>query len=300
MISAPEHFAEFLNRIGHRTTDLGLTYAYDKSPGAWLAFPFHRTFRADELLRSAVAHQRRMLLLRYSEPADGRGVDSYRISCFDRGYGLGTLSSKSRRQARRGLERCVVERIDLQQLKAPGFALFENTLERQQRPVPKGARKAWFNYFSAAAVTPGFRAWGAWADGRLVAYLLGFRMGDCFSYLRNGSDSAYLNRYPNNALVVTATAELMASEEFTEVSYGLAPLSADMPGLDSFKRNMGFQMHPIRQNVLWSSRFRSLARPLAMATRTANVLLPGRAPLQQAGALLAIATGGVGRAPDES
>ena len=291
-MSGAGRFAEFLGRIGHRTAELGPVHAYDKGPGAWLAFPFHREVRADGPMREALAGRRAIALLRYCEPPDGAGVDSARISCTDTAYDLPSLASKSRRQARRGLERCEVREQAVRELEEPGFALFASTLERQGRRAPRGARRAWARYFAAAEATGGFRAWGAWADDRLVAYLLGFPMDRCFSYLRNASDSRYLDRYPNNALVLTATRELMRSGDFAEVSYGLAPLTGDLPSLDAFKRNMGYEARPIRQNVIWSPRYRALLGPTGLAVRAARRALPGRAAPAQAAALVAIARRG--------
>lgn len=289
-MSTASHFAEFLQQIGHQVRPVGDLFAYDKQPSAWLAFPFHKSLHYGPEIESLLASNKRILLLRYCETDNGPGIGGHRIICQDQHYSLSSLHSKARNQTRRGLENCTVEQISPKSLRESGFELFSSTRNRQHRPLSSNAQKKWQRYCDAAERVTGFSAWGAWSNGHLSSLLIGFRMGGCFNILRQASRSQDLSLYPNNALIFTATQELLSQPEITEVSYGLSPIGKPVFNLDSFKRGMGYIPILTKQNVVLTHRITPIAPAATRLLGRLHNFAPNNELLSQAHAMLSIAT----------
>ena len=289
-MSTASHFADFLQQIGHQVVPVKNLYVYNKQKIAWLAFPYHLTMHHGPEVDAVMRSHKRMILLRYCEPADGAGIDGHRLVCRDKGYDLIKLSANTRSHTRRGLRNCTIEQANPSDFRLSGFELFHSTRARQQRPLDSTARKTWERYCDSADQIPGFSAWGAWNDNKLAALMIGFQMDGCFNILRQASSTEHLKAYPNNALVYTATQQLMTRLEVTEISYGLSPLSQPVHTLDQFKAQMGYIPVPARQNVLLTPRFRAMAPAARQVISTLRHVTPMNEQLAQAEAMLSVAT----------
>jgi hypothetical protein len=159
------------------------------------------------------------------------------------------LSSNSRSKIRRGLKRCKVEPIDFRLLAEKGEELDHSTRERQGRTVSSASNSYWQKYYSNAAQTVGAEAWGAFVDGELAAYLIGFRVENCSNLVILRSKQELLSSYPNNALLFSYLRHVLGRGEVDSVSYGLEPIQHDMEALDHFKLGLGFEKKPCGQRV---------------------------------------------------
>jgi hypothetical protein len=186
------------------------------------------------------------LLLRYQSADVEVGRAGGIFLCSKKDYDLHSLDSKARNQTRRGLEKCRVERIEFQALAESGLALLVGTYLRQGRDVSASVEKKWNRLCSAGARTPGLEAWGSFVENRLAAFLIGAYVEDSFYILHQGSDSALLGDYPNNALLFKVTQTKLADPAVNSINYGLKSLDPT-PGLDKFKVQMGFEMIPRRE-----------------------------------------------------
>lgn len=264
-------------------------YAYNKNKFAWLSFPYHQPTHYNADIDALFQSQKRILLLRYCEPLDGNGVESHRIACTDKNYGLSCLSSRARTQTRRGLENCVVEKVNPADLKTSGFTLFNSTRIRQGRPLDGHAHKTWALYCDAASKINGFSAWGAWSGNNLASLLIGFQIGNCFNILRQASDSELVRQFPNNAVVYEATRQTLHRSDVTEISYGLAPIAKPVQSLDDFKQRMGYQAIPIRQNVASKSTIKPLLPAASLLATGVGLIKRNAEQVNQVRAMLSVA-----------
>ncbi len=244
---SPEHYAEFLERLGHRVRRVNDLYWFNTQRGVYTAFPFHRSISCSQVSRAEIL-QRDGVLLRYGCP-QGEGVASFRMLCADPDYDFPALRSRTRTQVRRGLESCQVEQIDFDLLQRAGLQLNVDTLIRQGRSVPSDLERYWRRFYEAAQQTPGAEAWGAFVDGNLAAYLISFAIEDVANMTIVRSATAHLGCYPNNALVFRFLQERLRSGKVRCVSYGYQSVQSGTDSLDQFKSGMGFIRDAVDQRI---------------------------------------------------
>src|SRR3990172_4504361 len=176
-------FADWLRQQGHRIIRTENASWYDAGPRVFQAFPYHQVIRPPEEELAAFLRRQGAIALRYSTPLDAPvGRVSYHVVCENRAYDMPALERRARQGVRHGLERCRVEAIPLDRLAREGWQLEAETCQRQGREVPS-SEEAWRRRCRVAASLPGFEAWGALVDGRLVASLLAVQIDDCYELL---------------------------------------------------------------------------------------------------------------------
>jgi hypothetical protein len=247
MSVSPQHYAEFLRKMGHTVRESDGVYWCNSQRGVYSPFPYHREVDALTLDIRAVL-RRDGLALRFGCPVE-QGVSSYRITCDDRSYDFPSLRSRTRTQVRRGLEACRIEQVEFATLARCAHSLNEDTLIRQGRRVPANLVNHWNRYYRFAAETPGAEAWAAFVGDELAAYLISFTMETVANLLILRSSLKFLNEFPNNALLFRFLQERLSSGQVSEICYGYESIQAELGSLDQFKTGMGFRKAPSGQRV---------------------------------------------------
>jgi hypothetical protein len=244
-------FAEFWRIQGYKVIKTKSCYWYNPHPFFFMSLPYHRlvTPLRSELVRVLLGGP--AIAVRFPTLPGGTGKEGGLFICSDRNYDLSSLHQKARNQTRRGLEHCVVERIDFAYLAEHGHELNVETFQRQGRDPQTITEQQWRRYCEAASLMPDFEAWGAFVRGNLAAFMVTALVEDCFSILHQSSSPDYLGYYPNNALVFTVTKLKLSCPEVGYVSYGLKSLD-DTAGLDHFKLRMGFKLKPFKDCVVFN------------------------------------------------
>ena len=243
-------FAEWMRHQGHSVAKTTSSYWYEASPRVYQAFPYHWLIQPteDELL--SFLRQKRAIALRYSTPADNPfGCISYHAIYDEPSYTLVGLDRRSRQNVRKGLKNCRVEPISFRRLAEEGWLLEIDTASRQGRQVMI-SEENWSRRYMIAAELPGFEAWGALVDGRLVGSLLTFQMEDCCEMISQQCHRDYLNARINNALTFMVTQTMINRTEIRYVFYTLQSLDAPA-SVDRFKFRMGYTARPVRQRVVF-------------------------------------------------
>jgi hypothetical protein len=242
------HFAEFWRMQGHQVIATKSCYWYNPQPLVFMSVPYHRSFVPSR------RELRRVLLggpaaaARFHDPT---GSDGGLFICSDREYDFPALLKKARNETRRGLENCSIEQVDFPYLAKHGFSLVEDTLRRQGRGQRSMTHRQWLSHCNAAGRIRGFEAWSAFVKGRLAAFMVTALVEDYFSILQQYSARETLAYHPNNALAFTVTKLKLSSDRIAYVSYGLKSLEPT-PGVDHFKRGMGFQLRPFGESVAFN------------------------------------------------
>ena len=252
-----EIFAEWLRRQGYDVEKTPSSHWYEASPRVYQAFPYHWLIQPpeDELL--SLLRQKGAIALRYSSPVESTvGCISYHAIYDKPDYTLDSLDRRSRQNTRKGLKNCRVETISFERLAEEGWWLENDTASRQGRQL-KINENIWRRRYMAAADLPGFEAWGALVDGRLVASLLTFQMEGCCEMISQQCHRDYLNARVNNALSFVVTRTMINRSGIKCVFYSLQSLDAPA-SVDQFKFRMGYTAKPVRQRVV----FRPLLAPV--------------------------------------
>jgi hypothetical protein len=243
-------FAEWLRRQGYHVVHTPSSYWYELSPRVYQAFPYHWVIQPTEDELSKFLRQNRAIGLRYSTSVDRPiGCISYHAVYDQPSYTLDGLDRRSRQNIRAGLKNCHVEPISFERLAEDGWLLEMNTLDRQGRRV-KLREEAWRRRYMAAMDLPGFEAWGALVDGRLVASLLTFQMEDCCEMISQQCHRDYLSARVNNALSFVVTQTMINRNGIRSIFYALHSLDAPA-SVDEFKFRMGYVAKPVRQRVVF-------------------------------------------------
>lgn len=181
-------------------------------------------------------------------------------------YDLNGLSANTRSHVRRGLKRIDVRRIeDAEQLVDDGYAINLSALARQEwggdRSHYTNARR-WATGLNATFALPGREAWGAYADGRLVAYLRAYALEEDIYISSVMSRTDALPLYPNDALLHRFLESCRDRSGLRRVVFGLW---CAKPSLNEYKQRFGFtvlslrlyrRLNPVIRLLLHLSRYR--------------------------------------------
>lgn len=287
-----EIYAEWLRGQGGRVLRTASAYWHTGEYGVYQAFPYHWLIQPSDEEISELFFRHRAVAVRYFAPTDASvGLSSYH-TVYDRPtYDLGDLGAWARKNVRRGLKNCAVERISFQRLIDEGWALRGDTLSRQGRAVPM-SHAAWRRRYLAAADYEGFEVWGALVRGALGAFLVTFQMDEVCFFLYQQCDRNYLREHVNNALTFVVTQTIIGRAGVRTIFYGAHSLDAP-PSVDEFKFRMGFRAKPVRQRVVFHPYLSLLVNPVSyqIVKRMAS-WRPGNRQLSKAEGMLRVCLAG--------
>jgi hypothetical protein len=250
-MSTKQVFVEWMRRQGHHVLKTESSYWTDSGMGTYQSIPYHDVISPSEEEIQAFFGEYCAIAIRYSTPVNApAGSFSYHVM-YERGeYSQKDLPKKARYDVKKGLSVAAIEPISLARLKAEGWEIRHDTLQRQGRSGAE-SKSWWERLCKSADGLEGFEAWGAKIDGRLTAALLGFLCDDYYCILYQQSLSEYLRFGVNNALTYVVTCEVLGRPEVKRIFYGLHSLDAPT-SVDEFKFRMGFQAKPLRQRIMFS------------------------------------------------
>lgn len=252
----PQHYAEFLEKMGHSVREVDGTWWSNTQRGVYSSFPYHRELDPLTLdLRRILP--RDGLVARFGCPLES-GRPSYRITCDDPSYDFPVLRSRTRTQVRRGLEACRIERVDFDFLTRHAHELNADTLLRQGRRLPSNLNEHWNNYYRHASATRGAEAWAAFVGDEMAAYLISFTIERVANLLIVRSALRHLDVFPNNALLFRFLHDRIRTGDLDEICYGFESVQAELGSLDQFKTGMGFRKAPCGQRIELAGWFRPL------------------------------------------
>ena len=243
-------FAEWLRRQGYDVEKTPSSHLYEASPRVYQAFPYHWLIQPPEEELLSLLRQKRAIALRYSTPIDNTpGCISYHAVYDEPTYTLDGLGRRSRQNIRKGLKNCRVRTISFERLAEEGWLLETDTASRQGRRMTI-SKEIWRRRYITAADLPGFEAWGALVDDRLVASLFTVQIEDCCEMISQQCHRDYLNARVNNALSFVVTRTMINRTGIKSVFYSLQSLDAPA-SVDQFKFRMGYTAKPVRQRVVF-------------------------------------------------
>ena len=285
-------FAEWLRRQGHKIHRSASSYWFDAGPRTYQAFPYHWVISPQPGELEDVLQRCKAIALRCSTPIDGPyGFPSYHVVQDDKSYDFHCIHKKTRQNIRTGIKRFRIEEISIQEYVNSSWRLQIDTVDRQKR---NGfvSEQEWRRRYMAAAGLPGFYAWGAIGEGKIVATMFAFVSERCCQFITTQCDRAFLKSKVNNALSFVATRDAFEKKSADCVFYALQSLDAP-ESVDEFKLRMGYKIKPVRQRVLIHSKIRFLANPFSYHCIKAMLkCVPGNQLLSKGEGILKFYLGG--------
>ena len=243
----PQHYAAFLERIGHTVREANGVHWFNVFSRAGTCFPFESQLNPATVDLSEVMDHRGVMSRFCCKIEDG--AKGFRQILTEKNYSLTSLDPKARNQTRQGLEKCTYGQEDARELGTDGIDLHAQTLRRQGRRIAADYESYWRKYFDATSQCPAATVWAARYQGKLASFLISFRIGTVENICIVRSDEELLKHRPNNAMLFTFLQQALNREDTTEVCIGLQSLQTGMNSLDLFKRRMGFMQQPIGQRI---------------------------------------------------
>jgi hypothetical protein len=257
-----ENFSEWLRRQGKDVIKTNSSYWYDIGPKIYQAFPYHQLITPSNDEIKYLFEQSKAIAIRYSVPLNQpKGQISYHVIYERNNYELANLPKKVRHDVTRGIHYASYEPITLERLAKEGWFLRKETLVRQGRRNAE-SRRYWETLCLSADGIPGYEAWGALHEGKLVTSLLACTVDDTIEILYQQSLTQELIFGINNALTYVFTHEVLHRPGIRCVFYGLQSLDAPI-SVDKFKFRMGFEPKPVKQRVVFNPSITPLIRPLS-------------------------------------
>ena len=260
-----EEYISFVKAIGQKPVKTENCYWQRIHPVGYITAPEGFPVRVESTDIQQMLWKKGALLLRVIEPEHKIQTKHelwHRYECTEP-YDLGSLGQKARNQTRRGLENCEIRQISPEQLAEEGLPATVDTYKRHGDHIDKMSSDdilAWKRSLEVYSQYPDIRVYGAFVkdlEYRLSAYLIVILVGECWYISIHRSTSESLPFYPNNALVFSVTQDLLVHTESSIVSYGIESIEKN-PNLKRFKVNMGYQLQPVRQRIL----FHPIMRPI--------------------------------------
>jgi hypothetical protein len=252
-----ETFAEWMRRQGHRVFRTTSSYWYTAGPRVLQAFPYHWQITPSEGEINELMQRNGIISLRYSTPLDfPEGKVSYHI-VLGKQYCLDNLKSQARNGVKHGLKCFRVGQISFERLAKEGWALQQDTLDRQNR-LHSMTQSEWESICRAAIDLPGFEAWAALADEELAAALIICRIDNMFNVPYALSHRKYLCNHVNNALFYSVNCNLLEREGISGIFFTVQSLDAPS-SVDEFKFRMGLNAIAVRQRVAFHPWLKSFA-----------------------------------------
>jgi len=177
-------------------------------------------------------------------------------------YHIETFKTKIRNEIRNSLKSCNVHKPSLETLKVDGFKINKSTLSKHDRSVPYlSDEKLWNKYCDVLYDKQDVHILGSFVDNVLSAYSIFFKVENKYYIYHPFTNYEYSKHHPLMALFFVFINQIITTEGFIYISYGIASFS-DKPGLDMFKRKMNFIEDPITRIVVLNSRYSILVNSL--------------------------------------
>ncbi|RPI10378.1 MAG: GNAT family N-acetyltransferase, partial [Acidobacteriales bacterium] len=235
-----ENMAGFMALRGWRIVEAAGCWWHGVEGRFFMSVPYHLpqdpdAGELDEMLRS-----QRALGARFPS-VNHPGLPSGLYVCRRKDYSFPCVHARQRSQVRRGLEAFTVRPVEQSELLRQGLRLNTDTMARQGRYDPEfGEPTRWGRLVKAVYGSPAVVAYGAFQEGRLVAYAITCRDSGWLHLMHQNSRTEDLQHFPNHALSFAVT-RLAAEDAALEwISFGIHSL-IDSVGLLDFKLKMGYE-----------------------------------------------------------
>jgi len=207
------------------------------------------------------------LVARWNDAWDTEPCDWWWVCCDDPAYDVGNFKSKARWGVRKGLRESEVRQVDLSWLAEHGYEVHDAAYHGYEADGSEVATWDTRERFTAAVMTFADlqcrEAWGAFVDGKLVAYAMCAIRDNAVDITESKSDPAWLKKRPNDALTYVLTKHYLTERRLLYVTCG--------------SRHLGERSHI--QELRMRLGYRRIYCPLRLELHLLlKVVLGGRAP----------------------
>jgi len=180
------------------------------------------------------------------EPKENFPANSVIYICSKNQYSPTKLSSSLQRNIRRAKKDLTIRQVNYDEFMTNGIQAYCDT--RNRVGLNDGTEFHFQNKFSRFNEFKTYKIWGAFFDGKLIAYALVNEM-ECWAELSIYSLTNYLKQHPNDYLVFFILNHYLVERQFEFLNYGLSSiqLNSNKDGLHQFKVKFLFYPIPVHR-----------------------------------------------------
>jgi len=273
--------ARFWQLRGKRVFEAGgVRWGHYKGP-FYFSLPFHLQLNPEPEEIDSILRRHRIAGVWFPS-VNHAGLELGKYVCRPQGYDLQAIDRRKRRQVQQGLDNCAVRRVDLEELRVEGIQLNRETMTRQHRYDPEfGDTARWSRLVDAIGQCPETSVTGAYVKGRLSAYMVGCLEDGWLHLLYKMSRIEDMSEFTNAALDYTVLESAGRDPSVRAVGNWFAS-SMSNPGLDRYKRQMGYSVEPCRMCVHFHPALAPLLanKVTVKVFQSASSLMPSNKPLE--------------------
>jgi hypothetical protein len=190
----------------------------------------------------------RFLLFRGDTPVNNTFEYVYKGDRYD----LEMFDSKIRNQIRKGISSCIIRDVDYKSITTKGLDINIQTLNRQKRKIAYLTDKEkWNKYIANYLNKKDIYIKGAYANDELIGYVIFIKLNDSYIIQHPFRNDVFSSLNPMNAILYNFINEIISTEKYIEITYGLASFE-ETHGLDKFKKGMLFSELPASRLAILS------------------------------------------------
>jgi hypothetical protein len=182
----------------------------------------------------------RAVLARWNDAWDTAPGEWWWICCDDRQYDVERLSRNRRKTVRKGCRLNEVRLLDNLWFAENAFEVYAASYKRYDLGIDRVDREGFVKGALQAAECKGRETWGAFVDGKMIAYMSCLVVDDVVHVSSNKWDPDYGRVMPNDALEYTLTRHYLAERGVAYVTSGVRVLHHDTHTQD-FDESMGYR-----------------------------------------------------------
>jgi hypothetical protein len=158
-------------------------------------------------------------------------------------FGIKSVSSAKRARVRKGLRLNDIKKIDdmdkvIEEMKEICISAAKRTGHGKEPEYYIKRYEEWKKFMKSEFSLPQREWWGAFCEGKLVAYFYAYHIGDAMFISAAKSHTDFLEKCPNDALLFSFLEYCRDMEGCKKVIFG--DWSKDAPSLNEFKERYGF------------------------------------------------------------
>ena len=170
-------------------------------------------------------------------------------------FGMKSLNSSKRAQVRKGLRLSTIKKIDdirdvVEEMKEISISQARRTGHGKPPDYYEERDKEWRAEIFRQFDVPGSEVWGAFGDGRMIAYYYSSLIENTMFIRAAKSLTEYLHLCPNDALAFSFIERCQRSPDCEQVVYG--DWSPGVPSLNKFKESYGYRKKEIPIYTWWN------------------------------------------------
>ena len=182
--------------------------------------PPHQPIKIDRAQLRDALRRTKARLARWGEGWDTPPCGWWHVCCDDREYDLAKLSGNRRRSIKKALRSVEVRMVDRPWFNENGYEVFAASFEHYEPGAVKMTREQFAQAGRNAAECPGYEIWGAFIEGKMVAYLTCLVLEDMVHGIILKWMHEYRSANPNDALFYTLTRHYLVERGVRYVTTG--------------------------------------------------------------------------------